>query len=470
MNKVITAWRSLLRPSEHDISTGDGRGAERLRRIALTAFASGGARFIGLLGPLITIPVTLRYLGAEQYGLWMTISAVISLFAFADLGLGNGLLTAVSRADGRDDRVEMARYISSAFFLLSGVALTFLVACVFLHPLLPWQAILSIRSPADCEAGIAATFVAFVVFALNLPVSVIQRVQLGLQKGSQSSVWQIFGSLASIIAILMAVRYRVSLAGLVLCSVGVPWMFLLFNFLWFFRLTDRDLAPRLRSIRRLMCIELLKQGSMYFVLSLLMAASFTCDNLILAHFVGQEAVTNYSIPFRLVSILASVPLMLLMPLWSANGEAIERGDIAWVRKNLKRMTALLAAITISGGIVILLSASFVLTKWFGLSEGTDLVLLTGLIGMVLGNALAGPYFMVLNGAGEVWSQVIIYAALTPMFLGSKVLAAQHFGVAGPAIAGALVSLFLLYPSARVVAIRTLNKRAKLRDGYLSSVP
>lgn len=53
---------------------------------------------------LIASPLTLAYLAPQQYGIWMTISSMVTSLACADLGIGNGLVNAISEAHGRNDR------------------------------------------------------------------------------------------------------------------------------------------------------------------------------------------------------------------------------------------------------------------------------------------------------------------------------------------------------------------------------
>ena len=70
----------------------------RFRRVGLTTASSIAARGISFATSLITVPLTLHYLGAERYGLWATLSSIIALASFADLGLVNGLLNALASA------------------------------------------------------------------------------------------------------------------------------------------------------------------------------------------------------------------------------------------------------------------------------------------------------------------------------------------------------------------------------------
>ncbi len=97
-----------------DVSTAEGRAKERQRRVALSALASALAKVISVSTALISVPLTLHYLGAERYGMWMTMSSLVAMLGFADLGIGNGLLTSVASAHGRDDRAKIKAYVSSA--------------------------------------------------------------------------------------------------------------------------------------------------------------------------------------------------------------------------------------------------------------------------------------------------------------------------------------------------------------------
>ena len=63
------------------------RAHERHRRIVLSALASAGARAISIAAALISVPLTLHYLGAERYGMWMIMSSFVAILGFADLGI-----------------------------------------------------------------------------------------------------------------------------------------------------------------------------------------------------------------------------------------------------------------------------------------------------------------------------------------------------------------------------------------------
>jgi len=68
MASIIRRGLSLLRRESFDTSDESGRSKERYRRAAFTTLASIGARGIAILTSLITVPLTLHYLGADATG------------------------------------------------------------------------------------------------------------------------------------------------------------------------------------------------------------------------------------------------------------------------------------------------------------------------------------------------------------------------------------------------------------------
>jgi O-antigen/teichoic acid export membrane protein len=132
---------------------------------------------------LITVPLTLKYLGNERFGLWMAISSVLAMAAFADFGVGNGVLNTVSKAFGKDDIEGIRRAVSSGFAVLNSIAVLLLLSFFAVFRFINWADFFRVVSPlARIEAGPALAVFA-ICFALNISMDVVQRVQLGLQQG-----------------------------------------------------------------------------------------------------------------------------------------------------------------------------------------------------------------------------------------------------------------------------------------------
>ena len=106
------------------IQGGDEHTSKRNTRLLLSITTSVLTKLIGVGSTLITIPLTLNYLGTESFGVWMVISSVVGFMSFSDLGIGMGLQNALSKAYGEEDTSSQKYYVSNAY------ALAIIVVCV----------------------------------------------------------------------------------------------------------------------------------------------------------------------------------------------------------------------------------------------------------------------------------------------------------------------------------------------------
>jgi len=119
---------------------------ERYRRVGLTALTSLSAKGITALTMLVSVPLTVDYLGVERYGMWMAISSLITVLSFADLGIGNGLVNSLAEANGKDDREASIRYVSNAFIMLLGIAVLIVAVFLSIYPFVPWAVVFKVQS------------------------------------------------------------------------------------------------------------------------------------------------------------------------------------------------------------------------------------------------------------------------------------------------------------------------------------
>ncbi len=454
---------SLVRTRGFDTSTEAGRSQERYRRAILTAAAAAFARVVSILTVLITVPLTLQYLGSERYGLWLTISSLMVFLGFADLGLGNGLMNAVSSAFGHDDRDAARTSVSSGFFLLVGIAVILVGLFAAFYSAIPWSSVFRVTSPlAIQEAGPAvAIFVA--CFALSLPAGVVQRVQMGYQEGFASQLWQGLGSMCGLVAVLAAVHARLGLPLLVLAMSGSPLLATILNALDQFGRRRPWLRPRWKWASAVTCRRLLRVGGSFFVVQLSVALAFTSDNLVVAQVLGAEAVPQYAVPMRLFALLGVALAMAISPLWPAYSEAVVRGDRQWVQRTFRRSLLFSAVgIGIPAGILVF-AAPWILTVWVGTSITPTFWLLLGLGVWATIAAVGSAAAMLLNGIGAISFQAVIGVATGVAALGLKILFTEWFGVSGTIwatiVAYSLIAVlpFLWYSRRRLATLGPAQK-------------
>ena len=413
-----------------DTATESGRADERHRRIALSGLASALNKLVTISTGLISVPLTLHYLGAERFGLWMTISSIITMLAFADLGIGNGLLNAISRANGQDDRQAVRQAISSAVLILGGIALLIISAFTLISPWVDWTAVFNVKAPLARTETSQALMVFVTCFAINILAGIIQRVQLGLQLAYIANLWQAAGSLLALASVVMAIQLKLGLPWLVAAMAGTPIVFSALNSYYFFYHSQPDLKPQLSFASRATSRHIAQTGILFLMLQLTASIAFYSDNIIIAKMLGAVVVAQYAIPEKLFSIIPVILSMVLIPLWPAYGEAIGRGDGTWIKKIFIKsiwFSFLFSAVT---AFAIDLSASYILKLWVGSDINPPFMLLLGFGIWKICEACGTAISMLLNGGNIVKPQFILASVLLVVSIPLKLLMLKEFGLSG----------------------------------------
>jgi len=432
-----------LRP--FDTSTANGRSKERLRRAAMTTVSAGAARVVGLSATLITVPLTFSYLGQERYGLWMVLISIITVMAFADLGIGNGLMNAISEAYGKDDRPLAKEYVTSAFVMMLGIAAFFAVAGAIGYPFLPWMRLFNVKSAAVATEGAHAFLVLFSWFVVSIPLGVVIRAQAGLQQGYFSQIVAAIGSIVSLLSLLLVIALHGSLAFLVFASTFGTVAATVLNG-WFLFREHRWLLPSWSAFNGGSAKKILKLGLLFFVLQCAVAISYTSDNIVIAQVLGAAAVAMYAVPQKLFSFVAMVVGMGLGPLWPAYGEASARGDVAWVRRVFLASLRVTLAISVPLCTILALAGPWIIRVAVGKSLTAPMSLLAVLAVWGVVSAVSTAMSMLLNGAGVLKAQatVAVFASLSN--LGLSIYLTRRLGVMGVCLGSIITQLAITFPA------------------------
>jgi O-antigen/teichoic acid export membrane protein len=410
-------------------ATRVGQISRRDRRALITAATSVCARLITLGAALATVRLSIGYLGAARYGLWMTVTAVTVVLAFSDLGIGNAIINRMSVAFAADERVRASKDVSSATAILSAVALVILLTCAVLLPVLPWPRIYNVVGQAASEAG-PTTLVFVACFAVLIPLGLVQKVQLGFQEGAISNLWTIGGALLSVGLLIVAIKMRLGLPWLVLAVSGGPVLSTGLNWIQEFVYSRPWLRPRLSQLEPRVGVQLARTGGLFLGLQVAGAVAFSSDNFIAAQLLGPVAVAQYSVTQRLFLSVPALVSVAAVALWPAYGEALVHADRKWIRRTLLRSSVFAVGVTGIGGVVLVLAAPIV----FGFLVGPGLIppiaLTLGFLAFSVVYAFGNVVSMLLNAANVIAFQLITASAMAVTSIVLKIELGRSFGVAG----------------------------------------
>lgn len=453
----VLRYRRLLRLRPYDTSTLEGRSAERYRRVAWSTVLSTVARVVGMATSFISVPLVITYLSKEQYGMWLTMSSLVSALGPLDLGIGLGLLTVVSDAYGKDDREGARRAISTAGAMLTLISTLAVVVFGVLYFVIPWAHVFNVTTPtAVSEAGPAAA-VLFGAFALGLPLGIVAQVQLAHQSGYISSAWAIAGNLGSFVVLLAMIYFQASLPVLLVGLTCVSLVTAAMNGYFLFRRQSPWLMPRLHDVDLRAARPLLKTGSFFVVLQLAGLAAYQLDNFVIAQILGAAAVPEYAVPSKLFVLAPTLLSFVLMPLWPAYRESMARGDVAWVKRTLRRSILLAGAVNIPSTLFLIVAGPWIIQVWAHGQIHPTTLLLVGLGTWTIMNTLNGPFAMLLNGANIVGFQAICSTLMAVANVAISVYLVGRIGVSG-AVFGSVISQGLLVMIPEIWYVRRLLRR------------
>jgi len=351
-------------PNSEDLSAiSAGRG----RRVGHGLVGNVGFKAVSTLVNFATVPIALRCLASERYSMWFAITSYAAVLGFSDLGMGNGLLNAISVANAKDDKEGARRAVSSAFFLLGYIALAIIALTLITLPVVSWARMFNVKSPlAITEAGPAmAIFV--ICTALQMPLGVVMRVQYGYQEVFRNSVWQVAGLVASFVALWIAAAFHMGLPALLLAYVGTGLAVNLLNFLIEFLIRRPWLRPKFAARSSVVAKGLFTVGIAFLVLQLSNWLAVWSDNLVVSQVLGATSLTVYAIAFKL--FFAAMVFQYIGPsLWPAFTEAITRGDYAWARRTFYRGFWLNTAMSAVIAVFLYFTSPWIILHWAGRAQ------------------------------------------------------------------------------------------------------
>ena len=411
-------------------NSSTSRSEERYRRAAWAGITAIASKLISLGTSLLTVRLTYRYLGAERYGMWLTISSFVLMLNFADFGMSNGLINLVADTLGRENRVAAKQAISSAFWMLCGVSLILTVILAVTYPFVDVSRLFNVHSQSAIREASLSSLALLSCFILNLPLGTVRGTQTGMQNAASNNLWGMTGTTAALIGLLIAIHVRAGLPLLVLSLSVPPLLALLLNGAMLFGGAQRDLMPSISAVKRETALLMLHVGGTYFILQLAISIGMQTDNIVIAQIMGPKAVADYAVPARLFSVVNSVLIMLSGSMWPAYADAVARKDAQWVRNSFYRVSIIGAAFTLIAVLVLAVFGNRILAAWVG-PQMTASTLLLAVFGVqCLVYAYLQPIGFLLNGTAQFRVQAICATLMAILNLGLSILFVKKLGIVG----------------------------------------
>ena len=412
----------------------EGRNAERYRRALWTVLCSFAARGMNLIAMIISVSVTLPYLGAERFGAWMTVASLATMLSFLDLGIGYALTNRVAKAASTGNQHTLRTVISGGLGVLGILSVALLVLLFMAASFLPWVRLIKFLSPEVAEEVRRTTMLFSVLFAASTFTNGVSRVMFGLQRGFAVHLAGLLGSLAGLISVGFSATLHAGLPVLLACTMGgaiVANGLLFIVLVWEDKFGFSHLMLRIRSEAS----QVLGSGGLFFLLQIGTMVALGADSFIIANATGAASVAAYALTYRL-SLFVSQPLALVnAPLWAAYADASSRNELSFIRNAFRRSILITFSLSSVGALLLIYFGKDITRFWtHDQIEPEGILFVVWAVWLVLeasGNCVA----VLLNGTGIVRQQVYVVSAFVVLALPLKLWMAPTYGAAGVVAAG-----------------------------------
>lgn len=430
------------------------------KTIKVSLIASFFSRFFGAIVSILAVPIYIKLIGIESYGLiglFASLQAVVSLF---DFGLGQTIIREFGRNSNTPSAFQKLSDLAKAcevIYVVLSVAI-----CVLLLLTIPWIVDswinISDLNPTDVKQGL---YIGAVALSIQWPATLYSAGLVGLQKQM---------ALATLSTITALLRVLSTLAALYLVAPTVEVFFI------------ASLAVSLVqviSLRLLMWYQLPKANSWSYCITRLlelkgfigvMSAITLCsifltqlDKLILSNILPLKDFGVYS----LVGALAGGIYITVSPVFSVIYPKLS--SLIQTKKNEDILTfyhksaQLLSLILIPIAVTVMFFSKNILLVWTGdlsLSNSAKLPLIFLVIGNVLNGMMNVPYALQL-AYGKPKLALINNIAAISFLLPSIYYLAITYGLSGGAFAWLILNI--LY----VVVSQYVTHRKLLDTGLLN---
>lgn len=403
--------------------------AKRRETSILAFFATSlASRGLGIGCQFLQVPIALHFLGNEAFGLWVTLSSLGFILSYSDFGIGLGVQNQVAEALGQSDATRARQVFATGLTFLVGVMCLLLTIIVPLCLFVDVGAMLHIADPAVAAATRSAVLVVAVVWCMNVPLGLGQRVAYGAQLGwmhngaATSSQVLMLGTTA--VAAFLKVSITTFFALTFATGALVNLVFLLYLLR---RLSWLNIG--VRDFRKAYLRELSSLGIFFFFQQIATMVIFTMPPLILSASIGAAAVTPFNLTQRVLNLFTVVTNALLLPIWPAFAEAKAQSDWGWIRRTLNRSLLVVTAAAVIPMFLVAPYLSKIISWWT--RDGAQLPSQSLIWLLVVWNALTviqQPFGYFLAGISKVRRATLYSICSTVTALTAIFLLIPHFGV------------------------------------------
>ncbi len=372
-----------------------------------------GVKGLSLFVSLFSMPLYIRFFDdSTVLGLWFTILSMLSWISVCDLGLGNGLRNMLTKSLALNDFKTGKKYVSSTYAIVTLIILPILIIGIIFLNVIDLNSFLNISDSVISPTVLRISFsLLFIGVAFSFVLKLISNVIYAIQKPYINNLISLLISVIPLIFIFLfkstnAETNLIALSIVHVLAINLPYIIatvLLFN--------KKFLKPykfAFKEIEFAAGKKMLHLGTQFFLAQIFFMILMSTNEVIISKFFSPAYVVEYSIYYRIFTVIGSLFTLALTPLWSKITKDLYEKKYEKIKStnNVLYFCALIAIVTQMVAIPFLQFAFNIWLRDATITVNYSIAFTFALFGglYVLNIALT----TVANGIGNLKSQILFY--------------------------------------------------------------
>ncbi len=243
------------------------------------------------LSTFVTLPLTVRYLGPERYGIWVSVVTITSWIAMMEFGITDTLTNTIAETHATGDAAKAARYTTNALMIALCFAAILLGLGALAWHQIDWSGFFKVSGAVD-PAEIRNTLAIACSLTVLTPLCTIgTKILSGYQQTHLANLVTALGAMLSMVGLIVGVYVGFTMPLLFLCTSGLTTATGLAMLLWVVLVAKPWLRPRGRYLDPSLSSQLFRTGAPFFLIRIAGIVVFGTDNLVISHYLGADQVT-----------------------------------------------------------------------------------------------------------------------------------------------------------------------------------
>jgi O-antigen/teichoic acid export membrane protein len=318
------------------------------KTVVKNVFFSLFIKIINILVNFLTIPLVLSFLNTTQYGIWLTLTAVLGWFSLFDLGFGNGLRNHLTVSISKKEDMDSKIYVSTTYAALSIIFGILIAVFLLINSFINWA--LVFNAPVSMSRDLNnAVLIAICLLFVQFVVRLINTILLSVQRAAMADFTNALVQVLILLGIyILKLTHNSSLTAIATVYSLSPLVvfFSVSGILFFTRYNY--LTPSIKFVKISYAKSLLQIGLNFFVIQIAALVLYASDNFIIAQLFTPADVTVYNVSFKYFSIVNILFTIIMAPFWSMTTHSFACGDYLWIKKAVKKLILLWGILSVCG--------------------------------------------------------------------------------------------------------------------------